>query len=138
MDNHINSWILVERARSYPLSLSMVIKKMFWILSTALLTFFPTINGNRLHLTVIYSILYILKELEFSDLEKLESFFVPNHLPDAPRYAPKLKTLVFELDGKFVDEYVRYATIFLETTHQPDPLILQDAFYSGLYFGRWQ
>ena len=103
MDNHVDSWI--ERAHSYPLSL--VIKKQDDIWSRL----DPVCNGLTL-ITVHQwksitldsddtSILSILKELKFSNLEMLESFSLATRfrsnsdltIPDALQYAPKLKTL---------------------------------------------
>ena len=112
MNNHINSWI--ERARSYPLSLVIqfgeednfldplysvlnLITKYQWKLIT--LDSGDTDSGDT-------TILSILKELEFSNLEVLESFslalrfYYPKLLPsppDALRYAPKLKTLSLKI-----------------------------------------
>jgi hypothetical protein len=102
MDNHIDSW--VERARSYPLSL--VIRHHDGMLdpvnnALTLLTSHKwksiALDGNNT------SISSILKELEFTNLEMLESFSVGSQysiysrfevsLPNTLRYLPKLKTL---------------------------------------------
>ena len=100
MDNHINSWI--ERARSYPLSL--VIKKKDGFLDPVhnILTLITKYRWESITLdSSNISILSILKELESSNLETLESFsLVPrfsrhfeSSLLDALQFAPKLKTL---------------------------------------------
>ena len=105
MDKHIDSWI--ERAHSYPLSL--VFRKLDGFLDPVD-SVHPLITKHQWKSITLDSndttILLILKRLELSNLEMLESFSLAtrfyNHNsklslkpPDALRYAPKLKTLGF-------------------------------------------
>ena len=115
MNNHINSWI--ERAHSYPLSL--VIRKQDDCLDpvSSVITLIPkhqwksiTLDSRR------KSILSILKELEFSNLEMLESLSLAPRLcfefrpTNALRYAPNLKTLSL---------YILYFVVSLDTLPFP-------------------
>ena len=97
INNHIDSWI--ERAYSYPLSL--VIKKQDNSLDPVIsvLAFITKHRWKSITLdSDDKSFLLILKEFEFSNLEMLESlslaprFSFKYLLPNALRYAPKLKT----------------------------------------------
>ena len=98
MDNHINSWI--ERAQSYPLSL--VIRKQDGFLDPVYSVFTLITKHQWKSITLDSddtSIISILKKLEFSNLEMLESFSLAPRFyshsapPDALRCAPKLKTM---------------------------------------------
>ena len=100
MDNHINSWI--ERARSYPLSLVIRERGFPSVPFYSVLTLISKHRWKSITLdSGDTSILSILKDVEFSNLEMLESFSLatrfydtyPTSPPDALRYAPKLKTL---------------------------------------------
>ena len=104
LDNYIDSWI--ERAHSYPLTL--VIKKQDGFLDPVygVRTFIAKHQWKSITLdSDDTSILSIVKELEFSNLEVLESFSLSlrlyfglsSNFPDALRYAPKLKALNLSL-----------------------------------------
>ena len=104
MDNHIDSWI--ERAHSYPLSLVIEKRDDFLDPVNCILTLITKHRWKSITLhTCDTSILSILKKLEFSNLETLETFslypqpcdgyYSKLSYPDALRYAPKLKTLGF-------------------------------------------
>jgi hypothetical protein len=99
-DNHINSWI--ERARSYPLSLVIRNRNHDHNHVNTALTLLPNHKWKSISLDSVTSTLLILQQLEFSNLEMLESFslkprfFAELSLPDALRYAPKLKTLLLD------------------------------------------
>ena len=111
MDNHISSWI--ERARSYPLSL--VIRKQEGFLDPVYSVFSLITKHQWKSITLdgVESILLILKELEISNLEMLESFSPAprfrTELPDALRHAPKLKTLF--LDVNYIDKIVEFDSL---------------------------
>ena len=97
MDNHIDSWI--ERAHSYPLSLVFRKHDDFLDPVDSILTLITKHQWKSINL---YSgeptISWILRMLEFSNLEMLESFtlapcFYSKSIPGALRYLPNLKTL---------------------------------------------
>ena len=98
MHNHIDSWI--KRALSYPLSL--VIRKQDGFLDpvTSVLTLITEYQWKSITLdSDDKNILSILKKLEFSNLEMLESlslalrFYLILSPPNVLQYAPKLQTL---------------------------------------------
>ena len=100
MDSHTDSWI--KRALSYPLSLVIRHHDGFLNPVNTARTVLTNHKCRSITLDGDKGILSILKELQFADLEMLESFSllsqVPDSselsIPDALRYAPKLKTLV--------------------------------------------
>ena len=99
MDSHIDSWI--KRARSYPLSLVVRHRDGFLNSLNSARTLLTNHKCRSIALDGDKSILSILKELQFANLEMLESFSLTSpctnsselSLPDSLRYAPKLKTL---------------------------------------------
>ena len=103
MENHIYSWL--ERADSYPLSLVIRKRDDFPDPVHSIDDFISDYQWKSITLdSGNTSILSILKQLEYADLEMLESFSLatrfydfrskpPPNPPDALRYAPKLKTL---------------------------------------------
>ena len=99
MDSHIDSWM--KRARSYPLSLVIRHHDGFLNPVNSARTLLTNHKCRSITLDGDKSILSILKELQFANLEMLESFSLLSpssnsselSFPDSLRYAPKLKTL---------------------------------------------
>ena len=96
MVNHIDSWI--ERAQSYSLSLVIRHRDNFLDPVNSALSLLTNHKWKSITLDGDTRILAILKELELSNLEMLESFSLSTRFYfkfspiDALRYTPKLKT----------------------------------------------
>ena len=110
MQNHIDLW--TERAHSYPLSLSLIIRNQHGFLDSLknALTLILITNLNHHWKSITLdsdasgrSILSILEKLEFSNLEMLESFSLTTRfysrlsLPDSLRHTPKLNALTLNV-----------------------------------------
>ena len=99
MDSHIDSWI--KRAHSYPLSLVIRHHNGFLNPVNTALILLNNHKWRSITLEGDKSILSILKELRFANLDMLESFSLQFRnsnlsIPDSLRSAPKLKTLCLD------------------------------------------
>ena len=108
MNNHIDSWI--ERAHSYPLSLIIRLHYGFVDPVDNARTLLPNHNWKSIILDGNgddSSIVSILKQLQFANLEMLERFSLSPRFPlsskpsfgDALRNAPRLKSLQLCIEG---------------------------------------
>ena len=116
MDNHVDSWI--ERAHSYPLSLVIRKEHDIWNRLDPVCNGLTLITNHQWKSVTLDSgginILSILEELNFSNLEMLESFSLATRFhsnsklrfPVALRYAPKLKTL-----SLYINDCVAFDTL---------------------------
>ena len=104
MDSHIDSWI--KRAHSYPLSLVIRHHEASGFVNpvNAAIALLNNHKCRSITLEGDKSILSILKELRFANLDMLESFSLDPQfrcsqlsIPYSLRYAPKLKTLCLDI-----------------------------------------